>query len=49
MGVTIGFIAHGFVNIISDAPRAHLILRGLKKDRKGSTPQVTGSSRLKVI
>ena len=39
----------GFVNIISEAPKTHRIVRGFVKFPDGSIPQVTGSSRLDKV
>jgi len=37
---------YGLVNMMSDAPSAQHVVRELKSYRAGSTPHVTGSSRL---
>lgn len=37
---------HGLVNMISEAPNVHRVVRDEKKDFHGRTPQTVGSSRL---
>jgi hypothetical protein len=41
-------LTHGFVNMMSDAPSVHLVVRDLRKYLTGRTPHVIGSSRLEV-
>ena len=42
-------LTYGFVNIISDAPSAHLVVLELQKSLAGRTPHVTGSSSLNIL
>lgn len=40
--------AYGLVNMMSDAPSVHRVVRELRYQLAGSMPHVTGSSRLPV-
>lgn len=41
-------LSRGLVNMMSDAPRVHRTVRGLRKVEAGSVPHIVGSSRTEM-